>query len=101
MIWNEQYDVPGIGYQTELNGRKLFIQPDMDRQRWYWIVVWAGNKEKFDKKKGVMVKARPQVKAWGTSPSLSQAKEDAVERAMKPRPRAPGEAEEERDTLSL
>lgn len=84
-FWKAQYST----------GRIIYIQPDLEPGRWYWTIIWAGNKEKFDKKKGVVIEERPRVSAWGTSPTLEKAKMDAIERAQKPRPRTRAEHVEE------
>ena len=101
IIWSVQPEIPGGGLYYETNKCKLYVQPDMDKQHYYWIVVWPGVKEKFDKKKGQKIRARPQMKEWGTQPTKELAKEAALERASRPRPRAPGELEEQEASLSL
>lgn len=101
-IWSIHYDLyGGESYTFDMTGRKLTVQPDMAKAEWWWTVRWAGNKEKFDKKKGEVISARPVIKAWGKAPSKAEAMDAAMARARKARPRFAGDAGEVEDTLSL
>lgn len=86
--WSTYNEALG-GWQkcTDLKGRTMLIQPDMDKSRWFWQVVWSAEHEKWDKKKGEIIPGKSAVVAWGTSPTRGDARADALARAERPRPR--------------
>lgn len=89
--WSSYNRDQGVWYKLEIKGRTLHVIPDFGNVRYFWVVIWAGNKDKTDKKTGEFIPARPIVKATGTGSTRAEAMQDALERAHKPRPRAKGE----------
>lgn len=100
VLWSTTNEALG-GWQEcdDLPGRKMSVYPDMDKERWYWAVVWSAVKGKYDNKKGVTINGLPSRTAWGIAPTRIEAKEKALARAERPRPRIKKEHEMEEGTL--